>query len=83
VDAELKAAGVDMAALAKDRETHAAQIDALLRRNDSESHSLHIRGTPGVIVDRQVLPGTVDLRGLKLLVDRARQDQSSRGRAPE
>jgi protein-disulfide isomerase len=83
VDAELKAAGVDMAALAKDRETHAAQIDALLRRNDSESHALHIRGTPGVIVDRQVLPGTVDLKGLKLLVDRARHDQLARGRAEE
>ena len=74
VDSELKAAGIDMAALAKDRETHAAQIDALLRRNDSEARSLHIRGTPGVIVDRQVLPGTVDLNGLKLLVDQARHD---------
>jgi protein-disulfide isomerase len=78
VDAELKAAGVDMPVLAKDRQTHAAQIDALLRRNDSESHSLHIHGTPGIVVDRQVLPGTVDLNGLKLLVDRARHNQSSR-----
>jgi protein-disulfide isomerase len=83
VDAELKAAGVDMAALAKDRDTHAAQIDALLRRNDSEARALHIRGTPGIIVDRQVLPGTVDLKGLKLLVDRARHDQSLRGKAQE
>ncbi|HEY2532485.1 MAG TPA: DsbA family protein [Xanthobacteraceae bacterium] len=85
VDAELRAAGVDMVALAKDRETHAAQIDALLGRNDSEAHSLHIRGTPGVIVDRQVLPGSVDLKGLKLLVDRARHDRSPpvrAGRAP-
>jgi protein-disulfide isomerase len=76
VDAELKAAGIDMAALAKDRETHVAQIDALLRRNDSEAHSLNIRGTPGVIVDRQVLRGTIDLKALKLGVDRARHGES-------
>jgi protein-disulfide isomerase len=76
VDAELGAAGVDMRALARDRETHAAQIEALLVRNDSEARSMHIRGTPGVVVGRQLLPGGVDLKGLKLLVDRARRDQS-------
>jgi protein-disulfide isomerase len=83
VDAELRAAGIDMAQLAKDRETHARQIDALLRRNDGEAHSLHIRGTPGVIVDRQVLRGTVDLKALKLGVDRARRDRSPPGRAQQ
>jgi len=73
VDAELKAAGVDMAALAKDRTNHAAEIDALLRRSDAEAHALGIRGTPGVLVGRQILPGTVNLAGLKLLVSNARQ----------
>jgi protein-disulfide isomerase len=83
VDAELKAAGIGMGALAKDRETHAAEIDALLRRNDSEAHSLHIRGTPGIVVGRQVLPGSVDLKGLKLLVDQARHDPSRQGKAQD
>jgi protein-disulfide isomerase len=73
VDAELKGAGIDMAQLAKDRTAHAAEIDALLKRSDAEAHSLGIRGTPGVLVGRQVLPGTVNLAGLKLLVANARQ----------
>lgn len=73
VDAELKAAGIDTAQLAKDRTNHAAEIDALLRRSDEEAHALGIRGTPGVLVGRQVLRGTVNLAGLKLLVANARQ----------
>jgi protein-disulfide isomerase len=77
VDAELKGAGVDMDRLARDRASHAAQIDALLKRNDREAHSLNIRGTPGIVVDRQVLPGTVNLKGLKQLVEGARRRRQS------
>jgi protein-disulfide isomerase len=73
VDAELKGAGIDMTQLAKDRTSHAAEIVALLKRSDTEAHALGIRGTPGVLVGRQVLPGTVNLAGLKLLVANARQ----------
>jgi protein-disulfide isomerase len=73
VDAELKGAGIDMAQLAKDRTNHAAEIDALLKRSDAEAHALGMRGTPGILVGRQVLPGTVNLAGLKLLVANARQ----------
>jgi protein-disulfide isomerase len=73
VEAELQGAGIDMAQLAKDRSTHAAQIEALLRRSDAEARGLGIRGTPGILVGRQVLPGTVNLAGLKLLVANARQ----------
>lgn len=72
VDAELKGAGIDMAQLTKDRTNHAAEIDALLNRSDAEAHALGIRGTPGILVGRQVLPGTVNLAGLKLLVANAR-----------
>jgi protein-disulfide isomerase len=73
VNAELKGAGIDMAQLAKDRTNHAAEIDAQLSRSDQEAHALGIRGTPGLLVGRQVLPGTVNLAGLKLLVANARQ----------
>ena len=77
VDAELKGAGVDMDRLARDRASHAAQIDTLLKRNDREAHSLNMRGTPGILVDRQVLPGTVNLKGLKQLVETARHGRRS------
>jgi protein-disulfide isomerase len=80
VDAVLKRAGMDIARLAKDRNAHAAQIDALLARNDAETQALHLRGTPGVVIGRQLLPGVVDLAGLKQLVAMARQDQQPQGR---
>lgn len=72
VDEELKGAGVDMDRLSSDRASHAAQIDALLKRDDHEARTLSMRGTPGVVVDRQVLPGTANLKGLKELVENAR-----------
>ena len=77
VDAELKGAGVDMNLLARDRASHAAQIDALLKRNDREAHTLKMRGTPGILVDRQVLPGTVNLKGLTQLVEDTRHGRRS------
>lgn len=77
VDAELRGAGVDMERLAKDRMSHAEQIDSLLKRNDREAHSLKIRGTPGIIVDRELLPGTVNLQGLKQIVDDVRRRRRS------
>jgi protein-disulfide isomerase len=77
VDTELKGAGVDMDRLARDRASHAAQIDTLLKRNDREAHTLKMRGTPGILVDRQVLPGTVNLKGLNQLVEDARHGRRS------
>jgi protein-disulfide isomerase len=73
VDAQLKGAGIDLAQLAQDRRNHAAEIDAQLSRSDAEAHALGIHGTPGVLVGRQILPGTPNLAGLKLLVANARQ----------
>jgi protein-disulfide isomerase len=73
VDAVLKRAGIDVVKLKKDRASHAAQIDALLQRNNAEAHALHLRGTPGIVVGRQLLPGTVDLQGLKQLVAGSRR----------
>ena len=75
VDATLKRAGIDVNALKKDRTSHAKDIDALLARNDAEAHALHLRGTPGIVIGRQLLPGIVDLNGLKQLVADSRHDQ--------
>jgi protein-disulfide isomerase len=72
VDATLRQAGIDLDTLAKDRSQHGAEIDALLERNDEEAHALSLRGTPGIIVGRQLLPGIVNLEGLKQLVADAR-----------
>jgi protein-disulfide isomerase len=75
VDATLKRAGVNVNTLKKDRLSHAADIDALLARNDLEAHALNLRGTPGIVIGRQLLPGIVDLSGLKQLVANSRHDQ--------
>jgi len=72
VDATLSHVGVNLIRLTKDRAKHSAEIDALLERNDEEAHALSIRGTPGIVVGRQLLPGIVDLGGLKRLVAEAR-----------
>jgi protein-disulfide isomerase len=75
VDATLKRAGIDLVALKRDQTTHAKDIDALLERNDAEAHALHLRGTPGIVIGRQLLPGIVDLNGLKQLVADSRHEQ--------
>ena len=75
VDATLKRAGIDLAALKKDLASHAAEIDALLARNDSEASALHLRGTPGIVIGRDLLPGIVDSNGLKQLVAESRNER--------
>jgi protein-disulfide isomerase len=73
VDQALKRAGIDIATLKKDSVRHAADIDALLSRTDAEAHALSLRGTPGIIIGRLLLPGVVNLDGLKQLLAEARQ----------
>jgi protein-disulfide isomerase len=73
VDAILHAAGVNMDTLKKDRASHAKEIAALLERNDEEAHALTLRGTPGLVVGRQLVPGIVDVSELKRLVANSRR----------
>jgi protein-disulfide isomerase len=75
VDAILESVGVNLTTLRKDRITHSAEIDALLARNDTEAHALSLRGTPGIVVGRQLLPGIVELSDLKQLVENARREK--------
>ena len=74
VDLALGHAGIDLHALKLDQAKHAKDIDALLARNDAEAHAMHLRGTPGIVIGRELLPGIVDLNGLKQLVADARHD---------
>jgi protein-disulfide isomerase len=77
VDLALKRAGIDLGALKMAQTGHAKDIDALLARNDAEAHALHLRGTPGIVIGRELLPGIVDLTGLKQLVADSRHDLQS------
>ena len=74
IDEILLHAGLNMTALKKDREDHAAQIDALLKRSDTEAHGMGIRGTPGLLVGRHIINGVYDVAGLEQAVKIARSE---------
>ena len=74
VDDILQHAGVNMEALKKDRVGHAKEIAALLERNDAEAQALGLKGTPGIVVGRQLVAGIADLGTLKALVANSRRD---------
>ena len=74
VDDILQHAGVNMEALKKDRVGHAKEIAALLARNDAEAQALGLKGTPGIVVGRQLVAGIADLGTLKTLVANSRRD---------
>ena len=75
VDAALQRAGVNLDKLKKDQISRAKDIDALLSRNDSEARALSLKGTPGIVVGRQLLPGVADLNTLQQIVDESRRDK--------
>jgi protein-disulfide isomerase len=75
VDGILQMAGIDIDRLKKDRTAHAAQIAALLARNDEEANALTLKGTPGLVVGRQFVPGIVDLPTLKKLIANSRREK--------
>ena len=73
VDGALQKAGVNMDSLAKDRTAHAAEIAALLKRNDEEAHALTLEGTPGVVVGRQLVAGIADAAMFTKLIANSRK----------
>jgi protein-disulfide isomerase len=73
VDAILSSAGVNIDTLNKDRAAHAREIAALLARNDQEAQALTLKGTPGIVVGRQLVFGIVDQGELQQLVANARK----------
>jgi protein-disulfide isomerase len=75
VDDLLQQAGVNMEVLKKDRLGHAKEIAALLGRNDEEANALTLKGTPGLVVGRQLVAGIADLSTLKQLVANARREK--------
>jgi len=73
VDAALRAAGIDMIQLQKDLIAHKGAIDSLLKRNGTEARGLGLRGTPGILVGRQIVSGISDLAALQSAVAVARR----------
>jgi protein-disulfide isomerase len=73
VDETLQSAGIDLPEIKRTLAAHGAQIDAILARNNAEAHSLGMRGTPGLLVGRDVSTGIGDLAGLQKAVAEARR----------
>ena len=73
VDETLQNAGINLPELKKTIAAHGAQIDAILARNNAEAHSLGMRGTPGLLVGRDVSTGIGDLAALQIAVAEARR----------
>ena len=73
LDQALARAGVDTGQLKRDEVGHAADIEVSLKRVAAEARSLSLRGTPGVVLGGKVLPGNIDLDGLKRAIAEARR----------
>lgn len=78
VDLLLLKAGLNMTQLKADAASHAAAINALLQRNDTEVRALGIRGTPGLLVGRHIINGVYDVAGLEQAVAIARREHAGR-----
>jgi protein-disulfide isomerase len=79
VDELLRQADVDIVTLRKDMVAHANDINAMLTRNNDEARALGLRGTPGIVVGRYLLPGTVDLSTLEGMLAQARRNADRAG----
>jgi protein-disulfide isomerase len=73
VDDLLGKAGVDVARASADRDTHAAEIDALLARNDAQARAFGFEGTPGFIIGTFRVPGALNTAGFKRAIADARK----------
>jgi protein-disulfide isomerase len=76
VRAKLTAAGIDMARLDSDLNAHAAEIDAILARNDQEARALAFEGTPGLVVGPYVVGGALDADMMRRLIAVVREGEA-------
>lgn len=80
IRAAAKKAGVDWARLQTDLKTHGSEIEALLQRNDVQANSLGLDGTPGFIIGETLVPGGIELAGLRDMVREARAEQAGKAK---
>jgi protein-disulfide isomerase len=69
----LRDAGFDMRRIDVDIALHEADYRAALARNRREAAELGLRGTPGLIVGNQLVPGGLDYAQLERLIAQLRQ----------
>jgi protein-disulfide isomerase len=72
IDETLEAAGIDVARAKSDLETHKAEIDALLARNNEQAEGLGFNSTPSFIVGTFRIPGVMKPELFKLAIADAR-----------
>jgi protein-disulfide isomerase len=72
VDDTLRRARIDVSQLHRDLQQHGAEIEALLTRNSNEARAMGIRGTPGILVGREIVSNVADLADLQTAVSNAR-----------
>ena len=77
IRAAARKAGVDWARLQADLKTHGPEIEALLQRNDVQANALGLDGTPGFIIGETLVPGGIELAGLREMVKEARANKAS------
>jgi protein-disulfide isomerase len=69
----MREAGFDLKKINADIALHEKEYSAVLARNQSEAAALGLRGTPGLIVGDQLVPGGLDYPQLERLVSQVRQ----------
>lgn len=74
----LAAVGIDRKRLAKDLKTHAADIGALLSRNNEQAEALGLPGTPVYLVGPYKVAAALDYEGFKQVVQDARERAAGR-----
>lgn len=72
-------AGIDWDRLQADLIVHKAEIEGSLRRNAQYAAMLGLQGTPGMLIGPYLVPGGIDLGGLRRAVALARTDPEGTG----
>jgi protein-disulfide isomerase len=74
----LAAAGIDVDRAARDLETNAKAIDAILARNNDQATAFGFRGTPAFIVGKFRVPGVLTMAEFTQVIADARKAAASR-----
>jgi protein-disulfide isomerase len=74
----LQGAGVDLARLDQDLETHRAEIDDVLMLNMQEAMAMGLQGTPAFIINGYLIPGGMPRAQLEAIIARLRTGQPLR-----
>src|SRR5579871_434549 len=74
----LAGADIDVDRLDRDRSAHAAEIDAVLARNNDQATAFEFRGTPSFIVGKFRVPGVLTMAQFAQVIADARKAAAAR-----